>query len=144
MTSVSTLRWREAASSRDDDDVVISTSGLTKQYGDRVAVDSLDLEVLRGEIFGLLGPNGAGKTTTVLMLLGLTEPTAGECTVAGFDPRRESLQVKRRVGYLPDSVGFYGNLTGRENLRYTSQLNGMPARVARSRIDEVLEQVGLT
>src|SRR5439155_478141 len=68
----------------------------------------------------------------------------GGIIVAGFDPRRESLQVKRRVGYLPDSVGFYGNLTGRENLRYTAQLNGIPTRIARSQIDQVLEQVGLT
>jgi ABC-2 type transport system ATP-binding protein len=126
-----------------DDDVVISARGLTKQYGERLAVDDLDLEVRRGEIFGLLGPNGAGKTTTVLMLLGLTEPTAGEVSVAGFDPRKESLQVKRRVGYLPDSVGFYGNMTGRENLRYTARLNGIKRQDAETRITEVLEHVGL-
>ena len=125
------------------DEVVIHTSGLTKRYGARIAVDALDLEVRRGEIFGLLGPNGAGKTTTVLMLLGLTEPSAGDVTVAGFDPRREPLQVKRRVGYLPDSVGFYGALTGRENLRYTARLNGMGGRAAESRIDDVLGHVGL-
>ncbi|MBM4407620.1 MAG: ABC transporter ATP-binding protein [Chloroflexi bacterium] len=116
---------------------------LTKRYGARTAVDALDLEVRRGEIFGLLGPNGAGKTTTVLMLLGLTEPTDGDVRVAGFDPRRESLKVKRRVGYLPDSVGFYGSLSGRENLRYTARLNGIAARAAGERINEVLFQVGL-
>ena len=126
------------------DDVVIDARGLTKRYGDRVAVDGLDLEVRRGEIFGLLGPNGAGKTTTVLMLLGLTEPSAGNVTVAGYDPRRESLQVKRRVGYLPDSVGFYGALTGRQNLRYTARLNAIPGRAAEAKIAHVLEQVGLT
>ena len=125
------------------DDVVIAAHGLTKRYGERVAVDALDLEVRRGEIFGLLGPNGAGKTTTVLMLLGLTEPSGGEVTVAGFDPRRESLQVKRRVGYLPDSVGFYGALTGRQNLRYTARLNGIPGRVAEAKIAQVLDQVSL-
>ena len=126
-----------------DPDVVIRIRGLTKRYGTRTAVDALNLDIRRGEIFGLLGPNGAGKTTTVLMLLGLTEPSAGDVTVAGFDPRRESLKVKRRVGYLPDSVGFYGGLTGRENLRYTARLNGIPRREAEERISEVLEQVGL-
>ena len=126
-----------------DADEVIWMRGLTKRYGSRTAVDALDLDVRRGEIFGLLGPNGAGKTTTVLMLLGLTEPTDGDVRVAGFDPRRESLQVKRRVGYLPDSVGFYGSLTGRENLRYTARLNGIPSKAASERINEVLFQVGL-
>ena len=75
-------------------------------------------------MFGLLGPNGAGKTTTVLMLLGLTEPTKGIVRVVGLDPTREPLAVKRKVGYLPDNVGFYGGMTGRENLRYTAKLNG--------------------
>ena len=77
-------------------------------------------------MFGLLGPNGAGKTTTILMLLGLTEPTSGTAEVLGFDPLRDPLQVKRHVGYLPDNVGFYGAMTGRENLRYTARLNGIP------------------
>jgi ABC-2 type transport system ATP-binding protein len=149
MTTPATLDGDEVAAATDaedaepDDDVVIEATGLTKEYGERVAVNDLDLEVRRGEIFGLLGPNGAGKTTTVLMLLGLTEPTAGEVRVAGFDPRRDPLQVKRRVGYLPDSVGFYGSLTGRENLRYTARLNGIPGKVADPRIEEVLTEVGL-
>jgi ABC-2 type transport system ATP-binding protein len=121
----------------------IRTAGLTKVYGDLVAVDALDLEVQPGEIFGLLGQNGAGKTTTILMLLGLTEPTSGRARVVGLDPARKPLQVKRQVGYLPDSVGFYGGLTGRQNLRYTAQLNGIPRFEAEARIDEVLEQVGL-
>jgi ABC-2 type transport system ATP-binding protein len=122
---------------------VIVTEGLTKRYGGRVAVDHLDLEVARGEVFGLLGPNGAGKTTTVLMLLGLSEPSEGRATVLGLDPTRDPLEVKRRVGYLPDAVGFYGHLTGRENLRYTTRLNDIPRDVATPRIDEVLAQVGL-
>ena len=92
-------------------------------YGDLVAVDHLDLEVQGGEIFGLLGQNGAGKTTTILMLLGLTEPTEGQARVVGLDPARRPLEVKRRVGYLPDAVGFYGDLSGRHNLRYTASLN---------------------
>ena len=121
----------------------IRTLGLTKLYGDLVAVDALDLEVKAGEIFGLLGQNGAGKTTTILMLLGLTEPTSGEARVVGYDPTRNPLGVKRRVGYLPDAVGFYGGLTGRENLRYTARLNGLTGDDAEARIDVVLDQVRL-
>ncbi|HVM12605.1 MAG TPA: ABC transporter ATP-binding protein, partial [Actinomycetota bacterium] len=124
-------------------DPAIRTRGLTKRYGDLTAVDRLDLEVRRGEIFGLLGPNGAGKTTTILMLLGLSEPTAGTAEVVGLDPTRRPLEVKRHVGYLPDNVGFYGTLSGRENLRYTARLNGLAASSADDRIDDLLEQVGL-
>jgi ABC-2 type transport system ATP-binding protein len=123
---------------------VISTRGLTKRYGTTTAVDHLDLEVRPGEVFGLLGPNGAGKTTTILMLLGLSEPTDGEARVVGLDPTRHPLEVKRRVGYLPDNVGFYGGLTGRQNLRYTARLNGFDRRTADDRIAELLETVGLT
>ncbi|MEO5883915.1 MAG: ABC transporter ATP-binding protein [Candidatus Limnocylindrales bacterium] len=126
------------------DDVRIRTRGLTKRYGDLVAVDHLDLDVKAGEIFGLLGQNGAGKTTTILMLLGLTEPSSGECWVVGLDPARGPLDVKRRVGYMPDSVGFYGDMSGRENLRYTARLNRIDGRLANTTIDEVLGQVGLT
>lgn len=121
----------------------IRTRALTKRYGDFVAVDTLDLEVRPGEIFGLLGQNGAGKTTTILMLLGLTEPSGGTARVVGLDPARRPLEVKRRVGYLPDAVGFYGNLTGRENLRYTGKLNGLAAEEIEDQVGHVLEQVGL-
>ena len=126
------------------DEPVIETRGLTKRYGSLVAVDELDLEVRAGEIYGLLGPNGAGKTTTILMLLGLSEPTAGEARVLGLDPTRDPRAVKRQVGYLPDNAGFYGAMTGRQNLRYTARLNGLSGRTAEARIDEVLEKVGLT
>ena len=122
----------------------IRTRSLTKRYGERIAVDMLDLEVRAGEIFGLLGQNGAGKTTTILMLLGLTEPTGGGARVVGLDPTRHPLEVKRRVGYLPDSVGFYGDMTGRQNLAYTARLNGLTGPDAADHIDLVLEQVGLT
>jgi ABC-2 type transport system ATP-binding protein len=122
----------------------IRTRGLTKAYGELIAVDHLDLEVHAGEIFGLLGQNGAGKTTTILMLLGLTEPTDGSARVMGLDPTRGPLEVKRRVGYLPDSVGFYGDLTGRQNLRYTARLNRIEGDEAEETIDDVLDQVGLT
>jgi ABC-2 type transport system ATP-binding protein len=123
--------------------VVIRTVGLEKRYGEQVAVRSLDLEVHEGEVFGLLGPNGAGKTTTILMLLGLSEPTGGSAEVLGLDPARNPIAVKRHVGYLPDNVGFYGSLTGRENLRYTARLNGIEGKAAASRLDALLLTVGL-
>ncbi|HSB85852.1 MAG TPA: ABC transporter ATP-binding protein, partial [Ilumatobacteraceae bacterium] len=97
-----------------------------------------------GEIFGLLGPNGAGKTTTILMMLGLTEPSSGSARVDGLDPRRDPLAVKRRVGYLPDDVGFYDDLTARDNLEYTARLNRLPEDEAEARIEFLMEQVGLT
>lgn len=123
--------------------VPIVTHGLTKRYGDLVAVDHLDLEIAPGEIFGLLGQNGAGKTTTILMLLGLTDPSSGWARVVGFDPTRRPLEVKRRVGYLPDAVGFYGSMTGRQNLRYTARLNGLAMSAAEADIESAIEQVGM-
>jgi len=121
----------------------IRTKGLTKRYGEFTAVDKLDLAVRHGEVFGLLGPNGAGKTTTILMLLGLTQPSAGTARVLDLDPARSPLAVKRQVGYLPDNVGFYGGMTGRQNLRYTARLNGIDRRTMDERIDQLLERVGL-
>ena len=122
---------------------IIKTVGLTKRYGDLTAVDNLDLTIHRGEVFGLLGPNGAGKTTTTLMLLGLTEPTAGRAVIAGHDCTREPLAVKRIVGYLPDNVGFYGDMTGRENLRFTGRLNGITGDALEARINGLLRRVDL-
>ena len=81
---------------------VITARGLTKRYRRTTVIDAIDFDVAKGEIFGLLGPNGAGKTTTILMMLGLTDVTAGEVRVLGHDPVRQPLAVKRRVGYLPD------------------------------------------
>ncbi|HQA59557.1 MAG TPA: ABC transporter ATP-binding protein [Tepidanaerobacteraceae bacterium] len=126
-----------------NDGIIIETQGLTKVYGSITAVDNLNLTVRKGEIFGLLGPNGAGKTTTILMLMGLSEPTSGSIRVAGLDPVRQALGVKHIVGYMPDNIGFYGDLTGRENLFYTAQLNGIAPDVAKSKIDELLTKVGL-
>ena len=111
---------------------VIEAANLTKLYGGVPAVNGIYFTVAQGEIFGLLGPNGAGKTTTILMMLGLTEISDGQVRVLGYDPVREPLQVKRRVGYLPDAVGFYDNLTAAENLHYTGRLMGSRARRARS------------
>ena len=124
--------------------LVLETKGLTKHYGDFVAVDNLQLNIKNGEVFGLLGPNGAGKTTTILMLLGLTEPTKGQVRVLGFDPVRQPLSVKARVGYMPDQVGFYDELTARENLIYIAKLNGIPRDQIKSRVEEAIERVHLT
>lgn len=126
------------------DSPLVEARSLTKTYGDLTAVDAIDLEVGAGEVFGLLGPNGAGKTTTVLMLLGLSEPGAGTVRVCGHDPARDPLAVKRRVGYMPDTVGFYEPMTGRENLDYTARLNELDPGEAATRIDGLLEQVGLS
>ena len=124
-------------------EAVIEARGLTKRYGSAIAVDNVSFSIGRGEIFGLLGPNGAGKTTTILMLLGLSEISGGEARVLGFDPVREPLAVKRRVGYLPDAVGFYDYLTARDNLRYTARLIGLPADTREQQIAAALERVGL-
>ena len=96
---------------------MVKAEALYKRFGRLEVLKGISLEVRRGEIFGLLGQNGAGKTTTILMLLGLTEPTAGEARVVGLDPARAAREVKRRVGYLPDAVGFYDDLSGRANAR---------------------------
>lgn len=125
------------------DDYVIEAKDLTKRYGDFVAVNSLNLQVKRGEVYGILGPNGSGKTTTILMLLGLTEPTSGWVRVLGFDPARQPLSLKAHVGYLPDEVGFYGNMTATENLAYIARLNGLRRTDADQRIARALERMGL-
>ena len=124
-------------------ETVIDVQGLTKRYGRAAAVDDISFTVGKGEIFGLLGPNGAGKTTTILMMLGLTDVTAGHVSVMGHDPVREPLQVKRLVGYLPDTVGFYDHMTAVDNLRYTAALIGIPDGERDKRIAAALERVGL-
>lgn len=125
------------------DQIIIETQDLTKVYGTITAVDHLNLTISKGEIFGLLGPNGAGKTTTILMLMGLSEPTSGRIKVAGLNPVRQPLQVKRIVGYMPDNMGFYGDMTGRENLFYTARLNAIPPDRAKDLIEGLLDKVGL-
>lgn len=124
-------------------DTMIKTVGLCKQYGEVTAVHNLNLTIRKGEVFGLLGPNGAGKTTTTLMLLGLTEPSAGRASIAGRDCTREPIAVKGMVGYLPDQVGFYPDMTGRENLRFTGRLNGLSNAVCESRVEQLLKRVGM-
>lgn len=123
---------------------VIEISHLTKQYGNKTAVNDLNLSIRKGEVFGLLGPNGAGKTTTILMLLGLTEPTSGTAQIHGMNCTRNPLEVKSVVGYLPDNTGFYTDMTGRQNLRFTGALNGLSGQALEDKIDELLERVGMT
>ncbi|SHJ81399.1 ABC transporter ATP-binding protein [Paramaledivibacter caminithermalis] len=122
---------------------IIETKNLTKKYDKLTAVDSLNLKIKAGEIYGLLGPNGAGKTTTILMMLGLSEPTDGEVFIDGYNSTTEPIKVKRIAGYLPDNIGFYEDLTGRENLRFIAELNGLPNKDLDERIDSVLKRVGL-
>lgn len=123
---------------------IIEINELTKMYGEQKAVDQLTLTIEKGEVFGLLGPNGAGKSTTILMLLGLIEPTSGTIRVNGIDPVRNPLEVKRQVGYLPDNLGFYPQMTGLDNLLYIGSLNGLSQMKAKKLAYELLEQVGLS
>ncbi|WP_246581445.1 ABC transporter ATP-binding protein [Echinicola shivajiensis] len=126
------------------DQQVIKLSGLTKCYGTFKAVNELNLSINKGEIFGLLGPNGAGKTTTILMMMGLTEPTEGTVHVCGYNSTYDPISVKKQVGYMPDSVGFYDNMTALENLMYIGELNGIPADELEERALEVMDVVGLS
>jgi ABC-2 type transport system ATP-binding protein len=145
MTSATSTTAEQVVTKVDthDNGVALETRDLTKRYELRTAVNTLNLKIYRGEIFGLLGPNGAGKTTTILMLLGLTEPTSGTAQVDGLDPRRDPLAVKSRVGYLPDDVGFYDDVSARDNLLYTARLNRMREPEATERVEYLVDQVGL-
>ncbi len=125
------------------ENAIIELEGLTKFYGSLKAVDNLHLRINAGEVFGLLGPNGAGKTTTILMMLGLTEPSGGIAKVCGFNATKDPISVKRKVGYMPDSVGFYDNMTAFENLLYIARLNSIPAQDVHHRVQEMMELVGL-
>jgi ABC-2 type transport system ATP-binding protein len=123
--------------------IVVETKDLTKRYDGVTVVDRLNLRIVENEVFGLLGPNGAGKTTTILMLLGLTEPASGTASIFGFNPTREPLRAKRLIGYLPENVGFYNDLTARENLQFIAELNGVSWSEGDKRINELLEVVDI-
>ena len=118
----------------------IETHGLTKFYGTDRGVEALDLRVERGEVFGFLGPNGAGKTTTIRLLLDLIRPTAGRAVVCGLDAREQSLEVRRRTGYLPGELKLPPRLTARECLEYLARLRG---GVERARIERLADRLGL-
>ncbi|MEM1691462.1 MAG: ABC transporter ATP-binding protein, partial [Thermofilaceae archaeon] len=126
---------------------VIETENLVKVYRDRGgevrALDGVSLRVPKGVLFGLFGPNGSGKTTLISILIGLQLPTSGTARVLGFDSVRESIEIRRRVGVLPENYGFYEHMTARENLEYLGKLDGIPRSELKQRINEVLELVGL-
>ena len=124
-------------------DVVIKAVNLTKKYGDFIAVKNLNLKIYQGEFFCLLGPNGAGKTTTFLMLLGLTRPTSGSAWVCGYNVMTHPIEVRKRVSFVPEVPGLYDDLTARENLTFTADLNGLPRGVREKKIEGLLERVGL-
>lgn len=125
------------------DDVVVRTRELTRRFGDFTAVDRVSIEVRRGEIFGFLGANGAGKTTMIRMLCGLLSPSGGEATVAGFDVRRESEQIKERIGYMSQRFSLYGDLTIEENVEFYGGIYGLSGRAIRERRRALLAQLGL-
>lgn len=120
---------------------MIQVSDLTKEYGARRALDSISFHANQGEIVGFLGPNGAGKTTTMRILTGYMPPTGGQVTVAGYDVVEESLEVRKRVGYLPETVPLYTDMTALEYLKFMAELRRIPA--AEDRAYEVLESVNL-
>ncbi len=122
---------------------VLEVEGLTKVYSGIKAVDDLSLVVEKGEVFGFIGPNGAGKTTTIGMMVGLIEPSGGKCIVYGIDVTKNPREAKRVTGYLPDGVGFYSHMTGRQNLSYFSKFYSAAGVVSNERIGELLKYVGL-
>ncbi|MHA1265454.1 MAG: ATP-binding cassette domain-containing protein [Candidatus Helarchaeota archaeon] len=122
---------------------IVEAKGLTKVWGDLVAVDHIDFEIKSGEIFGFLGPNGAGKSTTIKMLCTLYLPSAGKATVAGYDIVKEAEEVRRRIGYVPQDITVDGRLTGYENLEFQAALYGLKGKEKEERIEEMLKLVQL-
>jgi ABC-2 type transport system ATP-binding protein len=122
----------------------VRTVALRKAFGPLVAVDNLDLEVRRGEVFGLLGPNGSGKTTTIRLLCGLMAPTSGSATVVGFDIVRESESIRRAIGYMSQRFGLYDDLTVEENLRFYASVYGLRGRAREERLAEMLRDLDFT
>ena len=124
-------------------DSVLSCTGLRKRFGDVQAVNGISFRIAAGETYGLLGPNGAGKTTTISIVCGLLEPDAGAVEVAGAPMTTRSVAAKAAIGYVPQDLAIYPDLTAAENLRFFARLYGIPSAQARERVAEVLEVVGL-
>ncbi|MFI0424802.1 ABC transporter ATP-binding protein [Spongiactinospora sp. 9N601] len=118
--------------------------GLSKSYGDLAAVQDVGLRIEPGESYGLLGPNGAGKSTTISMLVGLLRPDSGKVLIDGKDFAADPIAAKKKIGYVPQEIALYPDLTARENLRYFGRLYGLPRKALAGRIGEVLDLVGLT
>jgi len=123
---------------------LIETEHLVKRYGDKTAVDDMNLQIRGGEIFGFLGPNGAGKTTTIKMLVGLLQPTSGRVHIAGYDMQAQPLAAKAACGYVPDEPNLYAKLTGRELLRFVGDLYALKRPQVERRIEELLRLFDLT
>jgi ABC-2 type transport system ATP-binding protein len=123
---------------------VIEVRNLTKRYGDRVAVSDLSFDVARGEVVGFLGPNGAGKSTTLRMLTGFLEPSEGEIKIDGLDAQKQPLEVKRRIGYMPEAVPLYLDMRVEEYLRFRAELKAVPRRAVQKNIDRALELASVT
>ncbi|HTG54549.1 MAG TPA: ABC transporter ATP-binding protein [Gemmatimonadaceae bacterium] len=122
----------------------VVTRALRKEFGELVAVESLDLTIHRGEVFGLLGPNGSGKTTTIRMLCGLLVPTSGDASVVGFDIRTQSEDLRRNIGYMSQRYGLYDELTVYENIRFYASVYGLRGDAREARIQALMEDLGLT
>jgi ABC-2 type transport system ATP-binding protein len=123
---------------------ILEVHNLVKQYGDFVAVRGISFDIKEGEIFSLLGPNGAGKTTTISMLSTLYAPTSGDATIGGHSITKDPMAVKRAIGVVPQEIALYEDLTARENLVFWGQMYGLSGKTLNTRVDEVLEQIGLT
>lgn len=121
----------------------VHTEKLTKVFGDVTAVDNVTFDINRGEVFGVLGPNGSGKTTTIRMLCGLLTPTSGTATVAGFDVRTQSEEIRWNIGYMSQRFGMYEDLTVAENLDFYSSLYGLAGEEKRKRMEELFDELGL-
>jgi ABC-2 type transport system ATP-binding protein len=123
---------------------ILEVQDLVKKYGDFVAVKGISFDIKEGEIFSLLGPNGAGKTTTISMLSTLYTPTSGDASIGGYSITRDPMAVKQVIGVVPQDLALYEELTARENLIFWGQMYGLSGKALNHRVDEVLEQIGLT
>ncbi len=122
---------------------ILEVHNLVKNYGSFNAVKGISFEIQEGEIFSLLGPNGAGKTTTISMLSTLYIPTSGDATICGYSVTKDTMQVKKCIGVVPQDLALYEDLTARENLKFWGQMYGLSGKLLKIRVDEVLEQIGL-
>lgn len=125
------------------EEAVIKTDKLTKKFGDFVAADSLSFEVRKGEIFGFLGANGAGKTTAMRMLCGLSKPSSGNATIAGFDVYKQTEQIKKNIGYMSQKFSLYEDLTVMENIRFFGGIYGLSDKQLKNKSEELISQLGL-
>ena len=127
----------------ENQNIAIKAENITKTFGDFTAVDHISFEVKKGEIFGFLGANGAGKTTAMRMLSGLSIPSSGTATVAGFDVYTETEKIKKNIGYMSQKFSLYGNLTVKENLNFFGGIYGIPRKNLKIKRDQLIQELGL-